>query len=393
MRLLYDFQYCHTMKITLIIHSLTYGGAERIISIMANYWSAKGWKITLLTFDNNQIPDFTLNSDITYIPLDIAAKSPNVIIGIVNNLKRISILRNAIINSNPDVVISFMSRINIITLLATRWLKIPVIISERSNPEKSYLSWNWQQLRKWTYAFADKIVFQTQRARDYFPIKLQNQSCIIPNMVILPPIKKQSDEKFLTKRSLISMGRFVPEKGFDLLLKAFAKLKDNYPEWTLTILGDGKLRPELESLRNQLGLSDRVYFPGMVNDIYAFLQQADIFIMSSRFEGFPNAICEAMACGLPVISTDCPSGPREIIRDGIDGILVPNEDISALAAAIEKLISHEQERNALAVRALEVTERFSIKKIMGMWEETLIQVIEKEFRNQNSEFTIKQHKI
>lgn len=367
------------MKITLIINSLTYGGAERIMSIMANYWSAKGWKITLLTFDENEIPDFPLDSDINYIPLGIAEKSLNTIIGIWNNLKRIRILRHAIINSNPDVVISFMSRINITTLLAMRWLNIPVIVSERSNPEKSYLGWNWQQLRKFTYLFADKIVFQTQRARDYFPEKLQNKSCVIPNMVVLPAIKKQSLDKFSIERSLIAMGRFVPEKGFDLLLQAFAKLKDNYPQWTLTILGDGKLRPELESLRKELGLSDRVYFPGMVNDTYTFLQQADIFIMSSRFEGFPNAICEAMACGLPVISTDCPSGPREIIRDGIDGILVPNEDVSALAAAIERLISNEQERNSLAVRAIEITERFSVKKIMEMWEDVLVKVTQKNY--------------
>ncbi|MFN6468121.1 MAG: glycosyltransferase family 4 protein [Nostoc sp. SerVER01] len=372
------------MKITLIIHSLTYGGAERIISIMANYWSAKGWQITLLTFDDNKIPDFFLDSHVIYIPLGIAKKSPNTMIGIWNNLKRIRILRNAIINSNPDVVISFMSKININSLLATRWLNIPVIVSERSNPGKSSLSWNWQQLRQWTYSFADKIVFQTQRARDFFPLKLQNKSSIIPNMVVLPPIKKQSLDKLSTERSLIAMGRFVPEKGFDLLLQAFAKVKDNYPQWTLTILGDGKLRPELESLCKQLGLSDRVYFPGMVNNTYAFLQQAELFIMSSRFEGFPNAICEAMACGLPIISTDCPSGPREIIRDGIDGILVPNEDVSALAIAIERLMSNEQERKSLATRAPEVTERFCVEKIMGMWEDVLAQVI-----NNRTKFSIK----
>ncbi|MDZ8079917.1 MAG: glycosyltransferase family 4 protein [Nostoc sp. DcaGUA01] len=372
------------MKITLIIHSLTYGGAERIISIMANYWSAKGWQITLLTFDDNKIPDFFLDSHVIYIPLGIAKKSPNTMIGIWNNLKRIRILRNAIINSNPDVVISFMSKININSLLATRWLNIPVIVSERSNPGKSSLGWNWQQLRQWTYSFADKIVFQTQRARDYFPLKLQNKSSIIPNMVVLPPIKKHSLDKLSTERSLIAMGRFVPEKGFDLLLQAFAKVKDNYPQWTLTILGDGKLRPELESLCKQLGLSDRVYFPGMVNNTYAFLQQAELFIMSSRFEGFPNAICEAMACGLPIISTDCPSGPREIIRDGIDGILVPNEDVSALAIAMERLMSNEQERKSLATRAPEVTERFCVEKIMGMWEDVLAQVI-----NNRTKFSIK----
>ncbi|ODG97544.1 group 1 glycosyl transferase [Nostoc sp. KVJ20] len=363
------------MKITLIIHSLTYAGAERVMSIMANYWAAKGWQITILTLDDNKIPQFDLDSRVVYIPLGIASKSPNAIIGIWNNLKRIGTLRNAIINSRPDAVISFTSKMNAIALLATRWLNIPVVVSERSNPVKSSLGGNWQQLRQHTYPFADRIVFQTKRARDYFPSKLQTNSCIIPNMVVLPPIEKQLSDKVLRERSLIAMGRFVREKGFDLLLQAFAQLKDRYPEWTLTILGDGTLRPELEALRNQLGLSDRIYFPGMVKNNYDFLQQAEIFIMSSRFEGFPNALCEAMASGLPVISTDCPSGPQEIIRDGIDGILVPNEDVSALAAAMERLMSDEEKRKSLAVRALEVTGRFSVEKIMGMWEEVLAEVI------------------
>ncbi|MBG1243274.1 glycosyltransferase family 4 protein [Nostoc sp. NZL] len=363
------------MRLTLIIYSLTYGGAERVMSIMANYWAAKEWQITILTFDDNKISQFDLDNRVFYTPLGIASKSSNVIIGIYNNLKRIGTLRNAIINSAPDAVISFTSKTNVITLLATRYLNIPVVVSERSNPSKSSLGGNWKQLRQQTYPFADRIVFQTKRARDSFSLKLQTNSCIIPNMVVLPPIEKHLSDKVLRERSLIAMGRFVPEKGFDLLLQAFAQLKDRYPEWTLTILGDGILRPELEALRNQLGLSDRVHFPGMVKNNYGFLQQAEIFIMSSRFEGFPNALCEAMACGLPVISTDCPSGPREIIRDGIDGILVLNEDVSALAAAMERLMSDEKERKSLAVRAPEIIERFSVEKIMGMWEQLLAQII------------------
>ncbi|MBX9252831.1 glycosyltransferase family 4 protein [Desmonostoc muscorum CCALA 125] len=365
------------MRLTLVIYSLTYGGAERVMSIMANYWAAKGWEITLLTFDDNKMPQFHLDSSVSHIPLGIAKNSPDVITAIWNNFKRIRTLRFAIADSKPDVVISFMTKTNVISLLATRYLKIPIVVSERNNPERYSIGIIWKQLCQWTYPFADLIVFQTKNARNYFSPKLQACTCIIPNPVLLPPRGKEPSYKFLGERSLIAMGRLAPEKGFDLLLNAFAKLKDRYSEWTLTIFGEGLLRPTLEDLCNQLGLIGRVHLPGAVNDPYKFLKQGDIFVMSSRHEGFPNALCEAMACGLPVISTDCPSGPREIIRHGIDGILVPNEDVSALAAALERLMSDEAERKFLAARAPEVTERFSLEKIMNMWEQSFSEILNK----------------
>lgn len=364
------------MRLTLIISSLSSGGAERVMSTMANYWATKGWEITLLTFvDSTTPPFYELDSRICHIPLGVAGESPNPIIAIWNNLKRIRTLRAAIGNSKPDAVISFMDTTNAIALLATRGLNVPVVVSERNDPARRRIGRIWEQVRQWTYPFADRIVVQTKRAQNYFSSNLQARACIIPNPVLLPPKEKERLDKLLGKRSLIAMGRFERQKGFDLLLQAFAKLKDLYPEWTLTILGEGTLRSDLESLCNQLGLIDRVHFPGRVKNPYKFLKQADLFVMSSRWEGFPNALCEAMACGLPVISTDCSSGPREIIRDGVDGILVPNEDVLELTAAMERLMSDEEERKRLAACAPEVTERFSLEKIMGMWEVVLKEVV------------------
>jgi|SRR6476469_2289104 len=365
------------MRCTLIIYSLNAGGAERVISNMANYWAAKGWEINLLTFeDDGKKPFYNLDSQISHIHLGIAGSSPNPIMGIWNNLTRIQALRSAIINSKPTVVISFMHKTNEIVLLATRWLNVPVVVSERIDPVRHSTGKIWEQLRRWTYPLADRIVVQTKRAGDYFSSRLKKRICVIPNPVLLPPDVKELSNKLLGERSLIAMGRLVPQKGFDLLLEALAQLKNRYPEWTLTILGEGDLRPQLESLRHELGLGDRVHLLGRVKNPYEFLKQADIFIMSSRFEGFPNALCEAMACGLPVISTDCPNGPREIIRDGVDGILVPNEDVPALAAAMERLMYDEKERKSLGDRAKKITERFGLEKVMLAWESLINEAIE-----------------
>lgn len=364
------------MRLTLVISSLFAGGAERVMSVMANYWAAKGWKITLLTFDDGKIPPFyDLDCHVHHIRLGIARESQSLLVGIWNNLKRIQVLRAAIAESNPDAVISFIDKVNVITLLAKLGLNIPVVVSERTDPKMSIAGTAWERLREWTYPGAERIVVQSKGAQDYFSPKLQARIYIIPNPVLLPEIGVSTTKGALIKPSLIAMGRFSEEKCFNLLLKAFAKLQNSHPQWTLTILGEGGLRTELEALRDQLGLSNRVHLPGRVKNIYEFLKQADIFVMSSRFEGFPNALCEAMACGLPVISTDCPSGPREIIRDGVDGILVKNQDVDALAAAMKRLMSDEAERQRLASRAKDVTDRFSLDKVMGMWENLVDQVV------------------
>jgi glycosyltransferase involved in cell wall biosynthesis len=358
------------MRLTLVISSLYSGGAERVMSVMANYWAAKGWNVTLLTLDDGLEPPFyDLDSKIRFIPLGIAGDSPNLIVGLWNNLKRVYVLRRAIYNSQPKVVLSFLDKTNVLTLLAARMLGVPVVVSERIDPEMYSIGNAWNKLRRWTYPIAERVVVQTERARAYFPRKVQTDIKIIPNPIVSLPQEKTSSNKLPTKSSIIAIGRFDRQKGFDLLLQAFARLKDQHPKWNLTILGEGPLRAELESLRHELGLTDRVHLPGLVQNPYELLNQANLFVLSSRFEGFPNSLCEAMASGLPVIATDCPSGPREIIRDGVDGLLIPPEDVEALAKAMDRLMSDEPERKRLASRAVEITERFGLEKVMGMWEE------------------------
>ncbi len=363
------------MKLTLISSSLGVGGAERVMSIIANYWAAKGWQITILTFDDGSEPPFyDLDNRIDHRPLGIENQDDYKISSVGKNLRRIRILKRAIVASRPKLVISFVNTTNIMTLLACWGLKVPTIVSEYVYSSVGKLSTACQLLQKWAYRRADLITVETHGALSFFPSDQGYNTFVMPNPVSLPSSETIESQLYTDDRHLLAIGKLTPRKGFDLLIKAFAQVCDPHPEWTLTILGEGEMRSELEDLCLELGIQDRVYMPGVVKNIDAHFRKADIFALTSRFEGFPVALCEAMACGVPVIATDCVSGPREIIHNGLDGLLVVSENVDALAVGLDLLMSDPVKRQYFSHYAPKILDRFGIDPVMAIWNSAIKQV-------------------
>jgi glycosyltransferase involved in cell wall biosynthesis len=365
------------LKITFVIETLSAGGAERVLANMANYWSRRGHSIEIFTFwSKGSLPFYTLDTAVVHFPLSVAGGSSNLARFIINNWRRIETIREAIRKSQPDIIISFMDRPNMLTSLACVGCGIPLVLSERVDPaECSIGGMGWEILRRLTYPLADSVVAQTKPALSYFGPIIRRRGSVIPNGIAVPPEAAALRPGCESGRKIVAVGRLARQKGFDLLLAAFFKVHERFPEWSLTIWGEGPERPTLERQRKELGLEGCVHLPGRTQNIFQEMRKSDLFVLSSRFEGFPNALLEAMACNLPVISFDCRSGPSEIIQHNVDGILTPPEDVNRLADAMNRLISDASMRDQLGKRAGEVTQRFNTEKIMGEWERLLTTLV------------------
>ena len=361
-------------RITFVIYKISVGGAQRVLTLLANELCKKGWSVTLLTFDSGSEPAFfELHSGVQHWPLSLMRGQGGCWKAIKVHFLRPWVLRRAIRKSRPDAVIAFIDLTNILTLVATIGLKIPVIISERGNPALSLMGKFWFLLRQAVYKRSACLVLQTHAVRSFFSSSIPKS--VIPNPVLIPDYSGPILRSETNSKTLMAMGGLYEMKGFDLLLKAFAPLGNKFPDWMLEIWGEGAQRENLESLRDELGLRERVRFPGLTKEHYKTMSQADIFVLSSRTEGFPNVLGEAMACGLPVVSFDCPSGPSEMIQDGVNGLLVPPESIQELSSSLERLMTSVELRNSLGEQARKITESYSLDKIVQSWEELIGDVV------------------
>jgi glycosyltransferase involved in cell wall biosynthesis len=340
-----------------------------VVSEIANHWAASGRDVSVVTLASTESDFFELDARVRRVGLDLTGRSGGTIHALRENVRRAIALRRALRGLRPDLAISFGDIMNCLVLVAVTGSHIRTIVSERNDPRHLAMHQPWATLRPRLYPRAEAVVVQTEGvagwARHLIP---SANTVVIPNFVPPDAGPDHDDHPAAPVRRVVAMGRLTPQKGFDLLITAFARVAGARPDWTLTIAGEGPEREALESLVADLDLQGRVTLPGVV-DAREHLDGADLFVLSSRYEGFPNALMEAMAAGLAVIAFDCQSGPSEIVRDGVDGVLVPAEDTAGLASQLERLMDDPALRSRLGEAARDVVDRFSIERVMGLWEE------------------------
>ena len=360
-------------RITFVIPSLTSGGAERVMSTMANFWAEQGRHVTIVTLSSqDDVPFYPLDPAVYRVGLGVDRPARTPLHAVANNLGRLRRLRRAIRTTDPNVVISFLDHTNVLTLLATRVTRLPVIVCEHTDPGLAERHAVWDRLRSLLYPRAAQVVVLSESGKQFFGPTIQKRTRIVPNPIqVAPPNGYVAPNG---RSSVVSMGRFGPEKGFDLLLDAFALVADRFPSWDLVIWGDGNLRADLTAQTDRLNLTDRVRLPGRTTTPHAELRTGQIYALTSRREGFPMALAEAMGCGLPAVAFDLPSGPRVIIRDRVDGLLVPNGDVTAFATALASLMESPERRAEMASKAPDVLERFGVDKVMAIWDGMIAEV-------------------
>jgi len=356
-------------RILLFIHSMNGGGSERQMSYLANEL-ANRYQVRIVTLDSVKSTSYFIDPRVECIGLGLTGSSTGTLSAVFSNRKRIRALRGQIQTWDADAVVSFCDSNNILALLATP-KRVPVVISERSDPRKQPLGRFWEFLRRRTYPKCSLCVVQTQEVCDYFH-KTQwvpNERLRIIPSAFVPSIldREQVDRKraLRSPKVLLFVGRLSKEKGLDRLLQAWVNLKHHHTDWRLRIVGDGAERSALQQLSNQLGIASTVEWALWSKDVWAELCAANAYCLVSRYEGFPQSLLEAMATGLAVAVTDCSPAIRETITDLDNGLII--SDDTPMADCLDRLLSSQELRQSLGSKAWERSKDFQWNHIAPKW--------------------------
>jgi glycosyltransferase involved in cell wall biosynthesis len=341
------------------------------MTLLAGALASRDHEVWLVTLAKSGNEFFPLDSRVRRIGLGLTGHSRNALHGLRANAQRIRALRRTVSTLEPHAVLSFMTSMNVLIILACIRLPVRIVVSERVDPAAHQESHIWNDLRSLLYQFADAVVVQTDSIGGWFRRRLRKKTrvAVIPNPVLPQSGIESCDDEM--QPFLLAAGRFTHQKGFDLLIRAFDEATMEKKELKLIIAGEGPEAHTLRELATRLGLGARVSFPGRVRELSRLLKCAVAFILPSRYEGFPNVLLEALAVGVPCVATDCPGATREILGDGAYGLLVPPEDAGALAEAIERITTDSELHEQLSKAGAAAIERYRLDRVVVEWERVL----------------------
>lgn len=349
------------MKIMFVTPGMKFGGAERVMSILLKEFADLGHDVFLHIMDEDKVIAYELDEKI-HISFSKAAR--------FNSFKNIRAflkeLKSRVDNVNPDIIVSFFNNTLAFSWWVSRKNKIPLIFSERNDPNNNINGIKSKFFQKIALKKSNHIVFQTSGAQNCYNKKVQKKSTVIANpFSVLNMPDSVKDER--TKR-IVSVGRLNPQKNQKILIKAFSNISNKFPDHILQIYGEGELRAQLEDLIKENNLQDKVFLPGASKQVLKDINDAQVFAFSSDFEGMPNALIEAMALGLPCISTDCsPGGAREFIKNYENGILVPCNDVDEMIKAIEFMLENQEKAQQMGNNAKHIVKDLAPNIIAEKW--------------------------
>ncbi len=358
--------------VAIVTSGLGAGGAERVIAQLAAHWVASGARVSILTFDRPSDPIFhPLDPAVEVHRLALHAdRSSGVFQRLRLQLRRVAAVRRFCRTEKPDAVFAFLTKVSLLTLAAKLGTGVPVVACERNNPERQATHPLWNAILRRLYGRAALIVCQTRGSMRCIPSRLHDRVVVIPN-----PIMPYGVGGRLSGNTLVAVGRLTHQKGFDLLIAAFAAVAGRHSDWGVEIWGEGPERDALERQIGQLKLDDRIRLRGQSEKPGSWLETASAFILPSRYEGFPNVLGEAMAAGLPAIAARCDFGPEEIIEHGQTGLLAESENVDALSAAIDQLLSDADLRATLGTQGELAIRRFAPGTVAMQWDEALSRAV------------------
>jgi glycosyltransferase involved in cell wall biosynthesis len=375
-------------RITVVIGALDGGGAQRVCVNLVNAWVAQGRRVTLLTLaPKTATPAYSLDPRVerrdvrwTRAPrfdentAPIAAtleKAGCPELG--GELPLLAAIRTAIVATEPDVVVSHLDLTNVRVLAATHDLGVPVIACEHTDPSRVGLG-AWRDARVALYPLAATVVAPHPFCAGWFT-RRGIAACAIANALLPPPSRRvEAGRPSSGRRRLITLGRLSPEKKIGTIVRAFARIAGELPQWDLEIYGDGPQRDALACAVSLLSIGSRIAFRGFTDDPYAALAGADLYVSASSVEGFGNSIWEALACGVPVVAMECGVPVATLVRQGVDGCIVDGGE-EDLAAALAALMRDDERREQLAARAREAVDRYPLTGALRQWDELLNEVM------------------